>query len=61
MQGEELAERQQRIVSRVAHVEDAALLEKIEQMLEEHLAQARLVPLREDDVEAILQRLLDCD
>ncbi len=61
MQGVGLMERQQRIISRVAHVEDAALLERIEHMLEEHLAHARLVPLNEDDVDAILQTLLDFD
>ena len=61
MQGAGLAERQQRIISRVARVDDAALLARIERMLEEHLAQARLVPLREDDIDAILQNLLECD
>lgn len=61
MQGAGLLERQQRIISRVAHVDDAALLERIERLLEEHLTYAKLVPLSEDDVDAILQNLLDSD
>ncbi len=61
MPGLRVVERQRRIISRVADVEDAALLERIERMLEEHLARPRLVPLREDDIDKILERLLDCD
>jgi hypothetical protein len=61
MPGVRVAERQRRIISRVANVEDAALLERIERMLEEHLSRPTLVPLREDDVDKILQRLLDGD
>ena len=61
MPGLRVVERQRRIISRVADVEDAALLERIERMLEEHLTRPRLVPLREDDVDKILERLLDCD
>jgi hypothetical protein len=61
MDGAGLVERQQRIISRLTDVEDASLLEAIERLLEEHLTRARLQPLREDDVDAILQILLDCD
>lgn len=61
MEGAGLMERQQRIISRLTDVEDAALLERIERMLEEHLAHAKLQPLSECDIDAILQTLLDCD
>ena len=61
MQGAGLTEHRQRVISRIAHVEDVALLDRIERMLEEHLAQAKLVPLREADVDAILQLLLESD
>ncbi|MEJ2289791.1 MAG: hypothetical protein P8Y02_14350 [Deinococcales bacterium] len=61
MEGAGLMERQQRIISRLTDVEDAALLETIERLLEENLAHAKLQPLSEGDIDAILQVLLDCD
>lgn len=59
MQGAALMERQQRIISRVAYVDDEALLERIERLLEDYLQRDRLVPLSDGDVDAILQTLLD--
>jgi hypothetical protein len=61
MQGAALMERQQRIISRVAYVDDAALLERIEQLLEDYLQRDRLMPLNDGDVDAILETLLDID
>jgi vacuolar-type H+-ATPase subunit E/Vma4 len=59
MQGAALNECQQRIISRVAYVDDEALLERIERLLEDYLQRDRLVPLSDGDVDAILQTLLD--
>lgn len=61
MQGSPLAERQQRIISHLTSVDDPALLEAIERLLDDHLSHAKLVPLEEAEVDAILQHLLDCD
>ncbi|HKI56415.1 MAG TPA: hypothetical protein VKB31_04625 [Trueperaceae bacterium] len=62
MQGSNhLADRQHRLIARLARVEDAALLDAVESLLDEHderMARLRLVPLEESDVDAILKDLL---
>ncbi|HKI58970.1 MAG TPA: hypothetical protein VKA00_07140 [Trueperaceae bacterium] len=62
MQGSNfLAERQHRLIARLARVDDAGLLDAIERLLDEHderVARLRLVPLEESDVDAILDELL---
>lgn len=61
MEGAGLVERQQRIIARLTDVQDAALLETIERLIEEYLAHVKLQRLREDEVDAILQVLLESD
>ncbi len=58
MEGTPLAERQRRIISRVARVDDPTLLEAIERVLDEDGAHPRLMPLEEADVDRLVRLLL---
>lgn len=61
MEGTPLAERQRRIISRVARVDDPTLLEAIERVLDEDSAHPRLMPLEDADVDRLVRLLLGPD
>jgi len=59
MQGAGLLERRQRLIAALAGIEDPSLLDAIERLLDEHHVRARLLPLQDAEVDAMVEDLLE--
>ena len=59
MRGARLLERRQRIIATLAGIDDPWLIEAIERLLEERDVRAKLLPLQDAEVDAMMEDLLE--
>lgn len=58
MQAAGLLERRQRIIAALAGIDDRALLDAIERLIEAYAARLELLPLQDAEVDAMVEELL---